>query len=573
MNGTHLFEGTAMKVGTSSEVLFVVSRDMVLQFAGLTGDFSSLHTDGQFGRKTVYRRNVVHGILPVCFLSFLDFLHLEGLACYPVEIRAQFLEPIHEDRRLRLRGEVTSIDKGYGTVAVHFQIEDLEARSLCTRGEARFRFEDAGTVREAPDPHPVHDLRCMINDPPKESDFTIDRISMEDKDGFGFHIGEDSISTFLRILHEGTNADPVLPNRAFRTDAGFHFPHLLATTLLSTSVGMCRPGRYATFLDFKLDFAGTLATGTGYHLSGNVTHVSRSTSIVKKTISISSSDAKDVLAAGKINVLVNEPPPGMPSMQSIRENSTDMGLKGKAVLVTGASRGIGETIVKMFAAFGSAVAVNYFLGKEDAERIVEEIRGEGGRAVAVQCDVTDPAQVRRMVAEVLEAYGTVDVLVNNAVRDFLPAKFIGLPWEEVQKDIDVVAKGAFHCCQEVIPVMLRQGGGKIINLSTVATENPPPEQVKYVVAKSALVGLTRSLAAEFASRNIQVNMVVPGFVDTDLVSYISRVYKKKIAEETPMRRIATPVDVAHAAIFLASTFSSFTTGQKILVTGGGPPYL
>ena len=260
-------------------------------------------------------------------------------------------------------------------------------------------------------------------------------------------------------------------------------------------------------------------------------------------------------------------------MRSIRENAIDMGLKGKVVLVTGASRGIGETIAKMFAAFGSAVAVNYYLGKEDAERIVEEIRGQGGRAVAVRCDVTDPIQVRRMLAEVLEAYGTVDVLVNNAVRDFLPAKFLGLPWEEVQKDIDVVARGAFHCCQEVIPVMLRQGGGKIINLSTVATENPPPEQVKYVVAKSALVGLTRSLAAEFASRNIQVNMVVPGFVDTDLVSHISQVYKKKIAEDTPMRRIATPVDVAHAAIFLASSFSSFTTGQKILVTGGGAPYL
>jgi 3-oxoacyl-[acyl-carrier protein] reductase len=573
MSGSHLFERTAMKVGTSSEVLFVVSRDMVLQFARLTGDFSSLHTDWQFGRKTIYRRNVVHGILPVCFLSLLDFLRLDGLTCYPLEIRAQFVEPIHEDRRMRLRGEVTSIDKTDGTVVVNVQIEDLESRSLCTRGEARLRFDDAGSVREVPDPPPGHDVRCMIDDPPKENDFTIDGISMDDKDGFRFHIGEDSISSFLRILGQGANAGPLSPNRSFRFDAGFYFPHLLATTLLSTSVGMCRPGKYATFLDFKLEFVGTLAKGTQYHLLGNITHVSRSTRIIKKTVSIPASDSKDVLATGKINVLVNDPPVRMPSMQSIRENATDMGLKGKVVLVTGASRGIGETIAKLFAAFGSAVAVNYYLGKEDAERIVEEIRGQGGRAIAVPCDVSDPAQVRRMLAEVLEAYGTVDVLVNNAVRDFLPAKFLGLPWEEVQKDIDVVARGAFHCCQEVIPVMLRQGGGKIINLSTVATENPPPEQVKYVVAKSALVGLTRSLAAEFASRNIQVNMVVPGFVDTDLVSHISQVYKKKIAEDTPMRRIATPVDVAHAAIFLASSFSSFTTGQKIMVTGGGAPYL
>ena len=130
----------------------------------------------------------------------------------------------------------------------------------------------------------------------------------------------------------------------------------------------------------------------------------------------------------------------------------------------------------------------------------------------------------------------------------------------------------------VYPNMVRYarrflGDNSAVNIASVATDNPPPDQTKYVLAKSALVGLTRSLAVEFAARNIQVNMVVPSFVETDLVAHVPEGFRTKLAEQTPMGRHATPADVAHAVLFLASSFSSFTTGQKILVTGGGAPYL
>jgi 3-oxoacyl-[acyl-carrier protein] reductase len=121
--------------------------------------------------------------------------------------------------------------------------------------------------------------------------------------------------------------------------------------------------------------------------------------------------------------------------------------------------------------------------------------------------------------------------------------------------------------------MIAQGEGKIINISSVAVDNPPPDQTKYVMAKSALVGLTRSLSIELAPKNIQVNLVVPNFVETDLVAHIPEGFRGKIARETPMQRIGSPVEVAQAVVFLASSFSSFTTGQKIMVTGGGAPYL
>jgi len=248
-------------------------------------------------------------------------------------------------------------------------------------------------------------------------------------------------------------------------------------------------------------------------------------------------------------------------------------LKGKVVLITGASRGIGETTAKLFALFGARVIVNYHRGKEDADRIVQEILDEGGAAIAVQADVTQSDQVQRMVEKGIERFGAIHILVNNAVRDFRPISFADLTWDEIQKDLDVIVKGAFHCCKAVAPFMLEQGGGKIVNISSIAVDDPPPDQLKYVLSKSALVGLARSLSMEFASRNIQVNTVVPNFVETDLVSHVQESFRKKIAKDTPMNRHASPVDVAHAVLFLASAFSSYTTGQKIMVTGGKLPYL
>jgi 3-oxoacyl-[acyl-carrier protein] reductase len=270
---------------------------------------------------------------------------------------------------------------------------------------------------------------------------------------------------------------------------------------------------------------------------------------------------------------MNQPLRLMPGIKDIKASAMEMGLKDKVVLITGSSRGIGETIAKLLALYGAWIIVNFHRGKDDADRIVQEIQAEGGNAIAIQADVTRIEQVRRMVAEAKNRYGVIHVLVNNAVRDFRPIPFLNLTWDEIQLDLDVIAKGAFHCCRKVIPLMLEAGGGKIINIASVAVDNPPPDQAKYVLAKSALVGLTRSLSVEFAARNIQVNLVVPSFVDTDLVSHIQEGFRKKIAQDSPMQRHASPVEVAQAVLFLASSHASFTTGQKIMVTGGGAPFL
>jgi 3-oxoacyl-[acyl-carrier protein] reductase len=307
-------------------------------------------------------------------------------------------------------------------------------------------------------------------------------------------------------------------------------------------------------------------------LRGTISHISRSTRIIKKNLVVQGGDAATPLMRGKAAVLVNKPAQSMPTMDELKASAMEWGLAGKVVLVTGASRGIGETTAKLFALHGSKVIVNYHRGADDAARVVKEICDAGGDAIAVGADITQSGEVAALVERAVARYGPPDVLVNNAVRDFRPSPFLSLSWEEVQKDLDVIAKGAFLCCQHTIPFMLQRGGGKIINISSVATDNPPPNQTKYVMAKSALVGLTRSLSIEFAAKNILVNLVVPNFVETDLVTHIQQGFRKKMAEETPLRRHATPIDVARAVVMLASSHSSFTTGQKVMVTGGGPPY-
>ncbi len=557
----------AVRKGAGAAVRFRISEGMVGRFAELTGDFSPLHTDSAFARKSIYRQIVVHGMLPVGFVPLLGLFNIDGYVCEPVEISARFIEPSFINDSFILSSEIEEADPGTAVAKVRFSIENEKTGSAVTTGAVTVRYSAAAKDRGVRPPQ--KSSAAGPGEPARPMDLLLDDIKKTDTDLLGFTVTGSEPATLLEILSEGTGS----ALDAAALSARFGFSSLFPVLLFSTSVGMRIPGRQATFLEFSATVKGKVAPGS-YCLKGEVSHVSEATRIIKKDITVVKEGAEEeVLAAGRVSVIVNALPASMPSVKRLKEKAVDMGLRGKVALVTGASRGIGETTAKMLALLGARVVVNYYRGEEDALRIAEEINKDGGRAIAVRADVSDRKQVRAMVGRAVEEFGTVNILINSAVRDFRPANFLKLDWDDVQKDIDVVAKGAFNCCKEVIPLMLESGGGKIINISTVATDNPPPNQLKYVLSKSALVGLTRSLAADFASKNIQVNMVVPNFVETDLTSHIPEAYRKKIAQETPMRRNAAPEDVAHAVVFLASDYSSFTTGQKIMVTGGGAPYL
>ncbi len=562
-----------IKQKKTSTVSFRISEKMVERFGDLTGDHSLLHSSDDFARRSIYRQQVVHGMLPVAFISTFDLFYIDNFICSLVELSGQFIDPVYIGDELILTGEIVDLDEEDALVKCNYSLEKLKTGSVAAKGvvNVTFSHSDKNKKGSGTSQKPSHSAP-MITKSLHLRDLRLEEISKKDTDGFPFMVTEGSIDALLEILSEGLSINDAFDPSATRKTLSFS--DFLSTMLFSTSVGMCIPGKYATFLKFDMRVHKSVEINTSCIFEGEVAHVSASTRIIKKNLSVhKSSDEKDINLSGKVVAIVNPPPVKMPTIRQLKESALDMGIKDKVVLITGASRGLGETTAKLFSLLGAKVIVNYFHGKHDAERIVNEIIEEGGEAFEVQADVSDLLQVRRMVQTAVEKYGNVNVLVNNAVKDFKPISFSSLTWEEIQKDIDVVVKGAFNCCKEVVPLMLKQGGGKIINLGTIATDNPPANQIKYVISKSGLVGLTRSLSIEFAAKNIQINMVVPNFVETDLVSHIPDVYRKKIAQDTPMQRNAQPIDVAQAVIFLASSYSSFTTGQKIMVTGGGAPYL
>ncbi|MDF0665648.1 MAG: SDR family oxidoreductase [Nitrospira sp.] len=552
-----------------SALSFFISQDMVQAFSALTGDQSALHVSEEFARRTAYRSPVVHGMLPAAFLALVEELDIVGKPCRLTRIEMQFATPVYFDDRLELSVEPASTHEAETESAFEFRIQKTGAEPIVTSGSFRVSYEQepdeaqvsAASAREVP---------CALVAPCLANNWQLEDLSVGVCDGMDFVIQSEALHAFLGILAKGLCHRDAWPSSSFIRSFA---PNLLATLLSSTFVGMRVPGKSATFLSLSAQWTQQIQCGHRYRLEGKVTHVSRATRIVKTALSITGKGEDRAAMLGRASALVNKPSRSMPTAAEMNRSSVDWGLTDKVVLVTGASRGIGETVVKLFALLGSKVIVNFYRGKDDAERVVREIVREGGNAIAIGADVTVPEEVERMVSEARAQYGTIHILVNNAVRDFRPASFTDLTWEDIQRDLDIIVKGAFHCCKAVIPGMLAQGGGKIINISTVAVDDPPPNQLKYVVAKSALQGFTRSLAIELASKNIQVNTVAPSFVETDLVAHIQDGFRKKIAQETPMQRHASPVEVAQAVLFLASKFASYTTGQKIMLTGGRPPFL
>lgn len=242
---------------------------------------------------------------------------------------------------------------------------------------------------------------------------------------------------------------------------------------------------------------------------------------------------------------------------------------GRVALVTGASRGIGAATARLLGESGFAVVVNFLKMEDKAQEVVAEIKAAGGRAMAIQADVRNPASVEAMVQATITAYGSIDVLVNNAMGE-LPAKpFAELVWDDFQTLIDVQIRGAVNCCQYVLPLMENQGRGSIVNIiSTYALGTPPARMSAYVTAKSALLGLTKSLAVEYTNKGVRVNMVSPGPTETDLLGSIPSRLKEMMAAQNPMKRLAQPEDCARGVLFLATDQSEYMSGANLVVSGG-----
>ncbi len=238
-------------------------------------------------------------------------------------------------------------------------------------------------------------------------------------------------------------------------------------------------------------------------------------------------------------------------------------LPNKIALVTGAGRGIGAVIARRFAAEGATVVVHYRRSREPAERLASEI---GGAALAA--DLTDPGATEAMVADALSRFGRVDILVNNAASFAADLSFEKASWNDFRAEFDGVVGATVNPTRAVIPAMKAQGGGRIINFVATLLQRPAAEYVVHTTAKSALVGLTRTLARELGPHGITVNMVSPGMTLTEYSQNLPEPVKERIAALTPLRRLATADDVAGVVLFYASPLAGFVTGANLAPDGG-----
>lgn len=244
-----------------------------------------------------------------------------------------------------------------------------------------------------------------------------------------------------------------------------------------------------------------------------------------------------------------------------------MSLEGRVALVTGGSRGIGRAVVEALAADGARVAFVYNSNASAAEEVVAAVKAEGGECRAIQADVKSKDDANRIIEDLVESWGSVDIVVNNAgiIRDGLLAMMEPDDWEAV---ISTNLTSVYNFCQAVTRQMMSQRYGRIINMSSVAASVANPGQANYAASKGGVEGFTRCIATELARRGITANAVAPGFIETDMTEAVVSAAGSEIKKKIPVRRLGTPADIANAVLFLAQDQSSYITGQTITVDGG-----
>ena len=243
-----------------------------------------------------------------------------------------------------------------------------------------------------------------------------------------------------------------------------------------------------------------------------------------------------------------------------------MSLKGKVALITGASRGIGRAVAVALAKAGAQVAVNFVNRHDAAMEVKREIQALGHESLLVQADVAARQDVERMISHVLGHFGRIDILVNNATLH-RGGKVHRLPESDWESVMDSCLRGAFHCCQLVVPHMTARQSGRIINVSSIMGRIGWPGDTAYGTAKAGLVGFTRSLAKEVAPHGITANVVMPGYIDTDMTSALTPRSKELMVSRIPLGRAGQPEEVAEVITFLASQ-AAYVTGAVYVVDGG-----
>lgn len=335
---------------------------------------------------------------------------------------------------------------------------------------------------------------------------------------------------------------------------------MLGASFISTIIGTKIPGDGALWFAQNLEFLLPVRVGDEITVVAEVIKKTDRTQTVELTTDIYNQHRQKVLqGTAKAKVIEQEEP-------ELEDNSQEG--PANTALVLGATGGIGRATVAKLAEAGFEVGIHYNRNKKLANEICKGIKEKGGKAFVLQADLLNSSQVTELKNSITREWNALSVLVNASSLSIPNIKFQDIEWKDIQQQLDIHVRSTFELIKALLPLMEVQSYGKVVTLTTQAIEQPNEQWLHYITAKSALDGLSKGLAVELAKKGVRFNMVSPGMTDTELISEIPKKARLLTAAKTPLKRIATPDDVAEAILYLSQTKSDFITGETIRVNGG-----
>jgi len=406
-------------------------------------------------------------------------------------------------------------------------------------------------------------------------------VQVGDEDEITHIITREDVDSFVRLT--GDN-NPLHVDEAYAAKTSFKKPvvhGMLTASFLSTMIGTRLPGQGSLWYEQDMRFLLPVRVGEKIRVWAKVRQKSSAQRVLVLDTAIFGEDNKRVIE-GQAKVKIIDANHNVPlreftgdntqqqqnDQSSLKNNLRSQTEKG-AVIISGASRGIGAAIAKKLASQGFAVVINYFQSESQAEEVVRVIQQSQGKAIKFRADVRNTDEIQKMVKLALSEFKTISGIVNNASLNVENVDFTQLIWEDVQKHFDTQVKGAFDLTQVVLPHFLERQEGIIVNITSILVDNVPPTKwLSYHIAKAALAAFSKSLAAEYGPKGIRINCVAPGMTETDFIANVPEKSKLLTKMQTPLRRLATAEDIAGCVSFLFSDQASFVTGQTLRVCGG-----
>ncbi|MBC9030948.1 SDR family oxidoreductase [Sphingomonas sp. JC676] len=387
-----------------------------------------------------------------------------------------------------------------------------------------------------------------------------DRIEVGETRSLTRTINEADVRRFVEMTGDD---NPLHIDRAFAEETSFKdivVHGMLGASFISTVIGTQLPGHGALWVSQSLDFLLPVRLGDVLTVSCTVTAKHERERLLDLDTRIMNQHGQAVLTGrGKVKVLAGK----------VRTEEPASADRVHVAIVTGATGGIGSAICRRLAEAGNRVVINYRRDRGKAEALAASLNADAHRAIAVEADIATAEGAAQLYEAAVRAFGGVDILVNNASPRINPKPFAKLDWSDFQTHLDVQLKGAFFMIQQCVPDMAARRWGRIVNISSQVIDGPPSSGwTSYAVGKSAVAMLSRYLAAELGPQGVTVNNVSPGMTETSLIGDVPEKVQLMVARQTPLRRLATPSDVAAAVAHLVSDDAGFVTGHTLRVNGG-----